>query len=582
MSKKYDVDTDPFDQAVHDAFDTEEEESNKRVTQQDIDFVLSVMSKEAPYDKQSIKQIFYGMLSAFTKIILHHAISSKNTGAGKTYILVLVAGYIPKKYVISLNGMSDKAMLHKAGIMVVENDNGMLEPLDTIIDRLEDSKEGVTDKKKLREINNEIKAFKQRAEKLIVLENKIILLLDTTQDGMFNALMSMVSQDTKEDQKYEYVDSNGSSVATRSNRFRGVPAIFTCQVVDDSRQVRYAEKNRRFIHVIPDTSKEKIHTAMGQVGFRCGLLPEEYDQEVVSDDDKYKAQEICSRLVEKLIEHSSHFENKQSGIKIFFPLSISNSIVKEPNDVWCMTVAERIFKYLTIITKMNMDSRPRLIDTVIPGKFYPISTFDDVKEALELMGLASSTLRPYIVYWYNNVFLPCYKQLQGEPYELLSKRGYLIEKETLVGVNTQQLADKTAQVMHVHKPNSKTLLQQYLYPLLNVGVIDKFRSAMDSRSYIYTPAEEGNINTLFSDPEDKRLEVFDPSHYPCKQYLEDCCRTIKEYSSKGGEVGTYRYRLVDSKGFDITYEELIDRFLSNPEVAFKESVDKTVPPTLEE
>ena len=40
-----------------------------------------------------------------------------------------------------------------------------------------------------------------KAEKLIVLENKIILLLDTTQDSLFNALMSLVSQDTKDDQK---------------------------------------------------------------------------------------------------------------------------------------------------------------------------------------------------------------------------------------------------------------------------------------------------------------------------------------------------------------------------------------------
>ena len=64
--------------------------------------------------------------------------------------------------------------------------------------------------------------------------------------------MSLVSQDTKDDQKYEYVDTS-SSIKTRVNRFKGIPAIFTCQVVDDSRQVRYAEKNRRFIHVIPDT-----------------------------------------------------------------------------------------------------------------------------------------------------------------------------------------------------------------------------------------------------------------------------------------------------------------------------------------
>ena len=65
--------------------------------------------------------------------------------------------------------------------------------------------------------------------------------------------------------------------------------------------------------------------------------------------------------------------------------------MKNPNDVWGMTVVDRINKYLAVITKMNMDNRPRLIDNEKEGKFYPISTFNDVKETLELMGLASST-----------------------------------------------------------------------------------------------------------------------------------------------------------------------------------------------
>jgi hypothetical protein len=51
-----------------------------------------------------------------------------------------------------------------------------------------------------------------------------------------------------------------------------------------------------------------------------------------------------------------------------------------------MTVMDRTTRYLTIITKVNMDSRPRIIDTET-GKFYPISTFEDLKETLELMGM---------------------------------------------------------------------------------------------------------------------------------------------------------------------------------------------------
>lgn len=591
-------DTSQAHKETRDAFDEINKDSDAislSITQQDIEFVFSTIAKEAPYDKQSIKQIFYGMMSAFTKVILHHAISSKNAGAGKTYLLVLVSGYIPKKYVVLLNGMSDKAILHKAGIMVVENEEtGTLEPLDTVIGLLESQREVVEEeietipeenkeerkrlKKNLREIDSEIKSTKARAEKLIVLESKVILLLDTTQDGMFSALMSLVSQDTKEDQKYEYVDTNGT-IGTRSNRIRGTPAIFTCQVVDDSRQARYAEKNRRFIHVIPNTSNEKIQTAINQMDLESGLIPEEYDSEVVSIENKSRAQEICSSLVEKLIEHSKHFGPKESGIKIFFPKSISQSISKEHNDVWAMTIEDRIRKYLAIITKAHMDSRPRVIDTVNPGKFYPVATFEDVKETLELMTTAASALRPYIVDWYDNVFLEAYNDLGGKAAELIDPdTGRAFIKEIYVGVNTKQLADKTTEIMGISKANSKDMLQQYLYPLLNLGIIDKVKSEIDRRGYIYYPIEEGNIHTLFSDPNDKRLEVFDSSFYPSKKYIEENSRTFVKYSSKGGGVADKKYRLVDPQGHDITVEELIDRYLNNPEIAFKESENNGTPP----
>ena len=122
---KYGINTDEEDNEVYE-FGKEfikQKEASDPVTSLDIEFVQSVMIKEAPYDKQSIKQLFLGMLSAFTKLPIHHAVSSKDAGAGKWYLLVLVAE-IERWYVISLTGMSDKAMLHKEGTMVVEDDDG--------------------------------------------------------------------------------------------------------------------------------------------------------------------------------------------------------------------------------------------------------------------------------------------------------------------------------------------------------------------------------------------------------------------------------------------------------------------------
>ena len=63
---------------------------------------------------------------------------------------------MPKVYVISLTGMSDKAMLHKAGIMVVEDDDGQPVPLDPLIEKLDDDKQELIEEMS----NQEIKILK--------------------------------------------------------------------------------------------------------------------------------------------------------------------------------------------------------------------------------------------------------------------------------------------------------------------------------------------------------------------------------------------------------------------------------------
>jgi hypothetical protein len=110
-----------------------------------------------------------------------------------------------------------------------------------------------------------------------------------------------------------------------------------------------------------------------------------------------------------------------------------------------MTVLDRIDKYLAVITKMHMDDRPRLIDTRIEGdkKFYPIATFEDLRDTLQLMGRASSTIRPYIADWYNTVFLPAFEVLDGKALEIKTENGYLVGVEIAVGVNSKILQEKT-------------------------------------------------------------------------------------------------------------------------------------------
>jgi hypothetical protein len=592
MTEKFGINLDEPNQEAYDAARllVDEQEAAQPVTSEDIQFVISTMKKEAPYDEVSIKQLFYGMCSGFTKVPIHHNVNSKVSGAGKSYLLVLVVGYLPDKYVILLTGMSSKALLHEQGVKVIEDEHtGEVHPVDSYVNEIEIKIEELQEKRPLRkedkqqikELQTELDEIKRKIQNLIILDNKIILILDTPQQDLFNALMSMISQDTQKDQKYEFVDrSSSGSLRTKTNRLRGTPVIFTCQVIDDTRQIRFHEKNRRFIHVTPDTSDKKIGAAIDLIGLKYGLLPHEYDLEVVSREERKKAKGIVDRIVRRLINHSKSLKPRESGIKIPFVKSIGQAIIRDDhNDVWQMTIMDRIMRYLGIISKINMDSRPKIVlrttnDDQIEEEemYYPIATFEDLKETLQLMGMASSTIRPYIADWYNNVFIPAFESLDGKPNILKTESGAILVSEAEVGVSTKQLAEKTKEILG-KKPGSDELLKSYLYPLLNLGIIDKAQSTIDGRARIYFPVEEGNIFSLFVDEKDLRLGISHPSLYPAKDVLEKELRRFVKYCYNGDVLQSKgeKYKIVGPDSTtEITLDELLAKYLNHPEICFKE------------
>lgn len=303
-----------------------------KVTQQDIAFVIETMTKEAKYDGPSIKQLFYGMNSALTKIPMSHTVNSKDSGAGKSYLLNLVGDYFPDKHVMILAGASAKALHHRDGVMVIKDEvTGELKPVEPIIEELEDELEGLDPHKKenksrIKEINSEIKYLNKHQQKLIDLDDTIIIIQDTPEDAFLVNVMSLSSQDSKKNQEYIFADKSSSGKITQgSNIFRGMPVIFTTRVVDDTKHVRFEETNRRSINVTPNVTNQKIKTANGLIGMRYGLLPEEYDEKVVSREDKEKARTVIAIIVEKLKVHSKYLKPKESGLKIPFESTITHS-----------------------------------------------------------------------------------------------------------------------------------------------------------------------------------------------------------------------------------------------------------------
>ena len=100
------------------------------------------------------------MLSMYTNDPRNLAINSP-TGEGKNYIIRKVADLFPKEDVVRLGGMSEKALFHRPGSLVIKNEHGEYEPIGDTLKKLtssiedKDNEISLTPDKDLKQSTNE-------------------------------------------------------------------------------------------------------------------------------------------------------------------------------------------------------------------------------------------------------------------------------------------------------------------------------------------------------------------------------------------------------------------------------------------
>ena len=202
----------------------------------DSNYVLRVVSKEAPKDERLAKQVFYTILSSKSNDPINLAINAP-TGEGKTYVVQKVADLFPKNDVISLVGMSEKAVFHRPGNLVIKDEDGNYVPIKEKISELGSQQQACrteiadTHDRNLKQAkNHEIKELEEQknelyknSKKLIDLTGVTLIFLDSPPAQLPEALMPLLSHDRME-VEYEFVDTyNG--IKTHGNVIRGFPAV---------------------------------------------------------------------------------------------------------------------------------------------------------------------------------------------------------------------------------------------------------------------------------------------------------------------------------------------------------------------
>ena len=533
------------------------------------------------------------MLSAYSNNPINLLINAPS-GVGKNYIISKVSSLFPKSDILALAGMTEKALFHRPGILVMKNVNGeyqSIEPLLTDIQNDISEKQSelsqTTDKSRRQELKNSIKTIEDKkrellkdSKKLIDLSNKIIIFLDTPPEHLLSSLLPLLSHDEYE-VEYEYVDTN-NGIKTKSNVLRGWSSVVIAQALDYSNSPRFQEYQRRFITTNPTMSQEKYNEAIDLISTKFSNPDLVYQNQIVSDYEKDKAREIILRLKDQIKGICSDLQPGKNNVIIPFKDLILQHIPKEK--AADMTRANRIFTYLSFLPTVNFDKRPRIEigmeGDILSNQTITIATFEDLRKTVSLMEY-SDGVRPYILEWYYDVFYKAYEDKEDTPDSKVitttsssgsSNKG---KEETLVeekrtAVTSQNLIDKHKSV-HGENLTSHQLLLSYLYPLLNHGYIDKIDSVLDRRAKIYFPIIETKkyINLFYSGEKNNFSQELDKivvnsTTFPSKVYLLNEIEPILRYYSSNGLFTKIKNHLDE----EITLEELVDQYFGNAEDYF--------------
>ena len=547
-----------------------------------IEYCLDVILKEAKKENKLTNQLFITMLSAYSNNPINLLINAPS-GVGKNYVINKVAELFPEYDILSLAGMTDKALFHRPGTLVIKNE--LTGEYESIEQKIKDIDEQIENKEnEISQTNNQdtkqalrstIIELKQKkkdlvkdARKLIDLSNKTNVFLDTPSEQLLSGLLPLLSHD-KYEVEYEFVDIH-NGIKTKSNVLRGWPAVIIAQALDYSHSPRFPEYSRRFITTNPTISTEKFKEAVNLISNKFSLPDSIYQHTVVSDQDKDIAREIIKGLKEQIQDICRDTKPGKNNVIIPFNESILELLPKAKSED--MTRANRLYTYLSFLPIVYFHERPRITvvkkgDTNI--QIIPIAIFEDLKNTVSLMEY-SDGVRPYILEWYYDIFLKTFED-KGDTADtkLDSITGETLQ-EKRTAVTSQDLIDKHKSV-HGETLNSKFLLQLYIYPLLNHGYIDKVHSVLDRRAKIYFPIIETKkyIKLFYSDEKNNFSQetdnfVVNSTTFPSKAFILSVLEPILKYYSSNGLFTKIKNHLDE----EITLEQLVDQYFGNADDYF--------------
>jgi hypothetical protein len=546
---------------------TDDQLDKIKISSEDIECCIDTILKEAPNEQIPIRQLFVGICSSATHLPQNSGIHTEG-GAGKNYLINKVLSKFPTRNTIILSGMTPKALFHDQGMMAVKNpETDEYENLDQMTDaidiHIEDIVEQINNtkdkqqekqlKKEIRDLRKKSNSLYSKAVKLIDLDGKILVVLDTPDHRLLTSIAPILSHDRYE-QEYRYVETNSGPIKTKINVIRGFPTLIYAQASDSSNKERIVEVNRRFLHISVNTSEKKVTDAVALKVERAGGARGEYDVKVVDKATVYRVKLILAILMRKLRKLSKPYKRQlieDKSLKLddmdsgtFIPFKETMKIGLPHKRVLDMTAAETFSTYLTLLAKINADNRPKLIYS--DGLVMPIATFEDLAAAMSLLYNSNNPgLSPTLQQWYEEVFMVVFNDKVNKQGQREKQDEQAEEKK--VCITTTDIIEKHKELSRDDKnkggyieENSKQLLQKYLYPLINTGYVEVEKNE-GVRANLYRPVKDLKYSFYsFSDqknifPYNLKMKVENSKLFPTRKMLELQISESLKCSSKYNE-----------------------------------------------
>ncbi|MGB6531261.1 MAG: hypothetical protein WBF33_24400, partial [Candidatus Nitrosopolaris sp.] len=238
---------------------TDEQLDKIKINSGDVEYCITTILKEIPNEEKSVRQFFLGLCSSATHVPQNIGIQTQS-GAGKNYMINKVISKFPERDIIILSNMTPKALFHEQGRTVVkdpetneyQNLDDLTDGIDLEIEKKKEETDCIKDKQNLKaeikSLEREKRSLRAKAVKLIDLDGKVLVLLDTPDYNLLTNIAPILSHDRYE-QTYKYVETNSGPIKTKANVIRGFPTVIFTQAIDRSDRERSVEISRRFISI---------------------------------------------------------------------------------------------------------------------------------------------------------------------------------------------------------------------------------------------------------------------------------------------------------------------------------------------